>query len=266
MARTVVAITGASSGIGAEFARQLAPEHDLLLIARRKERLDELAENFSRAHHSKVEVLQADLAEESGLARAAERIGEEKRLVLLVNNAGFGIRGRFWEAPIDVQERMHRLHIRATLRLTHAALGNMVPRDYGAVINVASMAAIVRGPGSIVYAATKSWMTAFTEGLHLELRAVRSRIIVQALCPGYTYSEFHEKLGETEDRGAPRGFWLTAEEVVNASLDGLSPRKPIVIPGWRYRLVAAIATKLPVSVRLAAESAIAARARHQKLN
>lgn len=261
MARTVVAITGASSGIGAEFARQLAPEHDLLLIARRKERLDELAEKFSCAHQSGVEVLQADLAEESGLERAAERIAAERRLVLLVNNAGFGVRGRFWEAPIETQERMHRLHIQATLRLTHAALGNMVARDYGAIVNVASMAGIVRGPGSIVYAATKSWMISFTEGLYLELRAAHSRMIVQALCPGYTYSEFHGKLGVPEGRGAPRGFWLTAEEVVNASLDGLSPNKPIVIPGWRYRLVAAIATKLPVSFRLAAESAIAARAR-----
>ncbi|MGH9583910.1 MAG: SDR family NAD(P)-dependent oxidoreductase [Bryobacteraceae bacterium] len=156
MPRTVVAITGASSGIGAEFARQLAPEHDLLLIARRKDRLDELAEGFSRLHQAGVEVLEADLSEESGLARAAERIASEKRLALLVNNAGFGIHGRFWEAPVENQEQMHRLHVMATLRLSHAALRNMVPRDYGAVVNVASMAAFVRGPGAVSYSATKS--------------------------------------------------------------------------------------------------------------
>lgn len=257
MSRTVVAITGASSGIGAEFARQLAPEHDLLLIARRKQRLDELSEEFSRLHQTGVEVLEADLSEESGLARAAERIAGESRLALLVNNAGFGMRGRFWEAPIEMQEQMHRLHVTATLRLTHAALRNMVPRDYGAIVNVASMAALVRGPNAVSYAATKSWMTAFTEGLYLELRAARSHIVVQALCPGYTHSEFHRRLGAKEGAGAPRSFWLTAEEVVTASLDGLRRRKTIVIPGWRYQLVNAIVSKLPIPVRLAFESTLA---------
>lgn len=265
MPRTVVAITGASSGIGAEFARQLAPEHDLLLIARRKERLDALAEGFSQIHQSGVEVLQADLSEESGIARAAERIGAEKRLALLVNNAGFGVHGRFWEAPLAKQEQMHRLHIMATLRLTHAALRNMITRDYGAIINVASIAAFVRGPGSVGYGATKSWMTSFTEGLYLELRGVRSHIIVQALCPGYTYSEFHERLGVGESRPGPRGFWLTAEEVVNASLDGLSRHKPFIIPGWQYQLVHAIVSKLPINARLAFESFAAARARAKPL-
>lgn len=265
MPRTVVAITGASSGIGAEFARQLAPEHDLLLIARRKERLDALAEKFSRLNQSSVEVLQADLSEEGGIARAAERLGAEKRLVLLVNNAGFGVHGRFWEAPLERQEQMHRLHIMATLRLTYAALRNMIPRDYGAIINVASMAALVRGPGSVGYGATKSWMTSLTEGLYLELRTAHSNIIVQALCPGYTYSEFHEKLGASESRPGPRGFWLTAEEVVNASLNGLSRHKLVVIPGWRYQLVYAIISKLPTNVRLAFESFAAARSQPKQV-
>jgi hypothetical protein len=255
LSRTVVAITGASSGIGAEFARQLAPEHDLLLIARRRQRLDDLAEKFARLHQTNVEVLEADLSEETGLARAASRIAGEQHLALLVNNAGFGIRGRFWEAPLEAQEQMHRLHVMATLRLTHAALRNMVARDHGAIVNVASMAAIVRGAGTVSYAATKSWMTAFTEGLYIELRASHSNIAVQALCPGYTYSEFHDRLGASEEQVAPRGFWMTAEEVVTASLNGLRRRKLIVIPGWRYQLVSAIVTKLPVSVRVAFESA-----------
>ena len=256
LSRPVVAITGASSGIGAEFARQLAPEHDFILIARRKARLEELAERLKRQHQANAEILQADLAEEQELQSAAERIAAEKRLALLINNAGFGIRGRFWETPLAEQERMHRLHITATLRLTHAALRNMVPRDSGGIINVASMAAFVRGAGNVSYAATKSWMAAFTEGLYLELRAARSKIVVQALCPGYTYSEFHSKLGvEGEERRAPRGFWLTAEEVVAASLKGLRRGKLVVVPGWRYQLVNAIVTKLPIPVRLAFEAA-----------
>jgi short-subunit dehydrogenase len=255
VARRVAVITGASSGIGAEFARQLAPEHDLILIARRRDRLELLREKFSRVHQSQVEIIEADLAEDTETARVAAHIAGEQRLGLVVNNAGFGIRGRFWEAPLARQEEMHRLHVMATLRLTHAALRNLVPRDQGAIVNVASMAAFVRGAGTVSYAATKSWMTAFTEGLHIELRAVGSAVQVQALCPGYTYSEFHDKLGVSQERSAPRGFWLSAEEVVRASLNGLKQRKLIVIPGWRYQLVSAIATKLPIPLRLAFESA-----------
>ncbi len=256
MARTVVAITGASSGIGAAFARKLAPEHDLLLIARRKDRLDQLAAELSRSRESRIEVMQADLAEEPGLSAVTERITSEQRLVLLVNNAGFGTNGRFWEAPLDIEEKMHRLHILATVRLTHAALGNMVPRDVGGIINVASVSAFIRTAGTASYAATKSWMTAFTEGLYLELRTIASNVTVQALCPGFTYSEFHDVLGVDRYGRASPSFWMTAEEVVDASLDGLRRGKLFVIPGWRYRLMAALFSKVPNNLRLALESAI----------
>ena len=146
MARTVVAITGASSGIGAAFARKLAPEHDLLLIARRKERLDELGNELSSKYGTQVDTLPADLASESELSAVAERISNEPRLILLINNAGFGTKGRFWEAPLESQEQMHRLHVMATVRLSHAALRNLVQRDLGAIINVASVSAFVRTP------------------------------------------------------------------------------------------------------------------------
>ena len=124
--RTVVAITGASSGIGAAFARRLAAEHDLLLIARRKDRLEELAAELSTRYQTRVDTLAADLTVESDLALVAERIRRQKGLALLVNNAGFGTRGRFWEAPLSGQEQMHRLHVMATVKLTHAALRNLV--------------------------------------------------------------------------------------------------------------------------------------------
>jgi short-subunit dehydrogenase len=109
MTKTVVAITGASSGIGAEFARQLAPKHDLLLISRRRDRLEQMAAEFFSRYQSEVEILQADLTTNDDLTRAAERIAGEQRLALLVNCAGFGVSGLFWEAPIEVQERMHAL-------------------------------------------------------------------------------------------------------------------------------------------------------------
>jgi uncharacterized protein len=266
LARTVVAITGASSGIGAAFARKLAPEHDFLLIARRKDRLEQMAHEFSTEYGSRAEVLPADLTLETDLAVAAERIGNEQRLALLVNNAGFGTKGRFWEAPLRVQEQMHTLHVMATVRLTHAALRNMVPRDAGAVINVASVSAWARTPGNTSYCATKSWMTAFTEGLYVELRGLGSKVTAQALCPGYTYTEMHDKMLLDRQHLAGSGFWMTAEEVVEASLDGLRRGKLFVIPGWRYRLLTAVLSKLPVALRLMLESNATRGRREQLLN
>ncbi len=226
-----------------------------MLIARRKTRLDELAGELSGKFRSQIETLEADLTREPDLSHAAERIAAEERLVLLVNNAGFGTRGRFWEAPLETQEQMHKLHVMATVRLSHAALRNMVPRNTGALINIASVAAFVRSPGGTSYSATKSWMTAFTEGLYLELRGIHSNVTVQALCPGFTYSEFHDAMGIERPRLASSAFWMTSEAVVDASLEGLGRRKLFVIPGWRYRLIAAVISKLPAGLRLAVESA-----------
>jgi uncharacterized protein len=255
LARTVAAITGASSGIGSIFARKLAPEHDLLLIARRKDRLDELATDLTRQHNCQVEVLPADLATDDGQIAAADRIACEDRLVLLVNNAGFGSRGRFWESPLEVQEAMHRLHVLATVRLTHAALRNMVPKNRGGIINVASVSAFVRNPGSVSYAATKSWMAVFTEGLFLELQEIGSNVVVQALCPGFTYSEFHDAMGVSRKALAGSSLWMRPEYVVDQSLEGLGRRKLFVIPGWHYRLLTAILSKMPAALRLKVEAA-----------
>jgi len=262
--RTVVAVTGASSGIGAAFARRLAAGHDLLLIARRKDRLEELANELETRYGTGVEILPADLTDDSDVARVAERLSQEDRLLLLINNAGFGTRGRFWQASLESQERMHRLHVMATMRLTHAALGPMVERDLGAIVNVASVAAFMRNAGSVSYCSTKSWVAVFTEGLHLDLKSSGSHVVVQALCPGFTYSEFHNDMGVDRSRMAPSSFWLTAEEVVEASLEGLRRKRLYVVPGWRYRFLTSLVTKLPTSVRLAVEAA-GYRVRSRKL-
>ncbi len=248
-----MAITGASSGIGEEFARQLAPEHDLLLIARRKEKLEEIAQRLKTKYQTAVNIIAADLAKEQDLADVAQQIENEPRLALLVNNAGFGARGLFWESPLETQEQMHKLHVMATMRLSYAALRNMVPRNFGAIINVASVAAFIRSSPS--YSATKSWATAFTEGLHVELASVQSNVTVQALCPGFTYSEFHDTMGVSRRKIAPPAFWMTAEQVVEASLQGFARRKLFVIPGWRYRVLTAVLTKLPTPLRVAVELA-----------
>ena len=253
MARPTVAITGASSGIGAAFARRLAPEHNLLLIARRKDKLEHLGNELHSQYGTSIEVLQADLTKDEDLSRTANQVGNHPSLVLLVNNAGFGTRGRFWESPLEVQEDMHRLHVMAAVRLTHAALRNLVPRDVGGIINVASVSAFVRNAGSVSYGATKSWMTSFTEGLYLELKGMGSNVVVQALCPGFTYSEFHDRMSVDRKTLAGSPWWMSAEEVVDASLNGLARRKLFVIPGWRYRVLTAFLTKIPTALRLTIE-------------
>ncbi len=253
MAKSVVAITGASSGIGEVFARKLAPEHDLILIARRRDRLEALAKEFEGSFGCKSQVVEADLSSEDGLETAAKAITDEPNLVLLVNNAGFGSKGRFWEKAYEWEERMYRVHVIATLRLTHAALQNMVAKDRGAIINVASVAAFVSNVGSVSYSATKSWMKVFTEGLYLELKSVGSNVVVQALCPGFTYSEFHDVMGVDRLRMAPRRFWMRAGDVVDASLQGLARGQLFVIPGWQYRLLTAFISKLPSKLRVQVE-------------
>lgn len=255
MPRSVAVITGASSGLGVVFARKLAAKHDLLLIARRKERLEELAAELRAQYGCAAEVLAADLTDEKDLALVADRIAAVNNLALLVNNAGFGTRGLFWELDLEVQEQMHRLHILATVRLSHAALRNMVRKNFGAIINLASVAAFVRRTGSVSYGSTKAWMTAFTEGLYLELKSVGSAVKVQALCPGFTYTEFHDAAKIDRKNVAGRWLWLQADYVVDESLKALRKGKLFVIPAWRYKAIVTWVTKLPTPLRLAFEAA-----------
>ncbi len=245
------------------FARKLAPEHDLLLIARRGDRLGALATELERDFGARVETEIADLTVAEDLQRVAQRLRSREDLVLLVNNAGFGSKGLFWEASLESQEKMHQLHVMATMQLTHAILPKLVASDRGGVINVASVSAFVTNPGAVSYAATKSWMTRFTEGLYLELKQARSNVVVQALCPGFTYSEFHDAMQVERTSMAGRGMWMSAEYVVEASLEGLRSRKLFVIPGWRYRLLTAFLTKLPTAARLALEAAVGQKRRRQ---
>ena len=241
-------VTGASSGIGEAFARTLAARgYKVVLIARRAERLQALAQELGGDY------LAVDLADSAGLEAACSLLESVEELSLLVNNAGFGTKGYFHESNLARQEEMHRLHVMATLRLTHVALRRLTAEGQGSIINVASVAAFARSAYNISYCATKSWMTVFTEGLHLELREMRSAVRVQALCPGFTYSEFHDVLGV--DRATiAKGLWMKAEEIVEASLRGLEKGRWLVIPGWKYRLFCAVMTKLPVAARIFVEA------------
>ena len=238
-------ITGASSGIGEVFARKLAARgYDLTLVARRADRLQQLARSLA----VESELIIADLTTQEGLDRTEQTIRNSGKLEILVNNAGFGTKGRFWEADLTGQEAMHKLHVTATLRLTHAALRSMMPRGKGAIINVSSVAAFSQSEGGVSYCATKAWMNSFTEGLDIELRKIRSPIHVQALCPGFTVTEFHDTLG-VDRRNVPAFLWMKAEDIVDASLRGLDRSRVVVIPGWKYKLAAGVMRHLPYAMR-----------------
>jgi hypothetical protein len=236
-------VTGASSGIGAAFARRLAREgYRLILVARRANLLEDLARELGGA-----ETLAADLTVEEDLRRVVARIDAAGDLELLVNDAGFGLTGRFFETPVEGHARMHSLHVMATMRLSHAALRGMAARRKGALIDVSSVASFSQNPGSASYCATKAWMTSFTEGLHLDLLSAGSPVRVQALCPGFTYSEFHDVMGVDRAR-IPKFMWCTAEDVVEASLKGLAKGKVVVIPGLFYRALVPLLRWIPRSV------------------
>ena len=233
--KPLAVVTGASSGIGVVFARALAASgHDLLLVARRQDRLAETARAIEAAYGCQAEILACDLADDRQRAALEQRLATDERLAVLINNAGFGTLGMFADAPLAAQDQMHRVHVMAPLRLTHAALAPMIRRGQGSIVNVASVAGFLQSVGNVSYCATKHWMNSFTEGIWLELQAAGSPVRVQALCPGYTLSEFHDTLGV--DRGAiPSWMWMTAEFVVAESLRALAHNKLFVIPGWRYR-------------------------------
>jgi uncharacterized protein len=234
--RPLALITGASSGLGETFARQLSARgYDLILVARRGDRLQQLPGT----------AIAADLTTEEGLLRVEQAIRDCENLQLLVNNAGFGTLGRFWEADLAGQEAMHRLHVLATVRLSHAALNNM---KAGGIINVSSVAAFSTSPGNASYCATKAWMNMFTEGLARDLKSAGRQLRVQALCPGFTITEFHDTLG-VDRANIPSWLWLKADDVVAASLRAFDKGEIIVVPGWQYKAVVTCLNAVPASVR-----------------
>jgi short-subunit dehydrogenase len=246
--RPLALITGASSGIGATFARQLAARgYDLVLVARRRDRLEQEARGIQASHSVQVEILPADLTRDADLRAVEERIAAAANLEFLVNNAGFGIAGRFFSLPLDGQDQMHRLHVLAPMRLMHAALQGMVARKRGSIINVSSVSGFGQNPGSVSYSATKTWMISFTEGIYMELQSIGSPVRVQALCPGFTLSEFHDAMN-FDRTPIPAWMWMSAEEVVDASLRALDRGQLFVIPGWRYRLLVFVMRALPRSL------------------
>jgi hypothetical protein len=227
-ARRRALVTGASSGIGTAFAECLAREgHDVILVARNQDRLEELAVRL-RAAGCAAEVAPADLCRPEGVQAIEQRLREGPALDLLVNNAGFGTAGAFYKLDPDKEEEEIRLNIVALTRLTRAALPAMVARGSGAIINVSSMAGFAPSPYFATYAATKAYVNHFTEALHEELRG--TGVQVQTLCPGFTRTEFQQRAG-VNTSVLPGFVWMSAEAVAVASLQALRSGRVVCVPG-----------------------------------
>ena len=242
--RPVALVTGASAGIGRVFAQRLAASgHDLLLVARDGVRLQRTADDLSLQYGINAEALPADLARDDGMRSVATRISQMERLDILVNNAGFGTRGKLVTRPVAEQATMLELHVMAPMLLTRAALPAMLARKRGTIINVASVASFIHSAGNVNYCATKAYLRVFTEGLATELTG--TGVHVQALCPGFTRTEFHERAAINMD-STPSFLWLDATRVVDDSLAQAARGGPTVcIPGARYKLIVLLIRYLP---------------------
>ncbi|MGW5784423.1 SDR family NAD(P)-dependent oxidoreductase [Streptomyces sp. NPDC003757] len=238
---TTALITGSTAGLGAAFARRLAADgHDLVLVARDTKRLREQATELHDLHGIEAEVLTADLSTDNGIEAVADRLGSRRNPVdLLINNAGFGNKGRFLDVPMADELTMLKVHCEAVLRLTSAAVEPMRERGRGGVVNVASVAAFVpRG----TYGASKAWVVQFTQGVAKDLAG--SGVRLMALAPGFVRTEFHQRAGMGTDN-IPNWMWLDADNVVAAALADLSRNKTLSIPDPRYKALMSAAKLVP---------------------
>lgn len=260
MAKTAV-ITGASSGLGAEYARQLAARGaDLVLVARDREALDGLARELSARHRVGVEVMALDLLKPRQREKLERRLADhEHPIEMLVNNAGFGLPLAFERNDVEDEVRHLQLHVEVPLRLSHAALGPMLARGHGRIVNVASVAGFT--PRS-TYGACKGWLISFSRWANVEY--AKRGVTVTAVCPGFTHTNFHERAGlPPGQEGVPDWMWLDAPTVVEESLRDAARGRAVSIPSTKYKALVALSRFVPWSPappRPGAEHSDAARA------
>lgn len=257
MSRPVALVTGASTGIGEEFARQLAERgHDLVLVARDRARLDALAKELTEAQNARCEVMAADLTDDAQLATVEVRARD---VDLLVNNAGYATFGNFYELDLEYETREIRLNVLAVVRLTHAAAGPMVERGRGGILNVSSLAGLQPGPMNAIYGATKAFVTMFTEAVHEEMRG--TGVAVSVLCPSFTHTEFQERANAPAS-DVPGFMWQNAPEVARAGLDGVAKNKAVIIPGSVNKVLGTFASISPHALTRRISGEILKRASH----
>lgn len=234
-------VTGATAGIGYAFATHLARQgHDLVIVARDRDRLETVAEELRILGRIDVEVLVADLADRGSLAAVEARLADAQRPVgILVNNAGFGIREDFVAADVEDEQRMIDVMVTAVMRLTHAVLPSMIRYGSGAVLNVSSVASWL--PGG-TYSAAKAWVTMFSESLSGQLAG--TGVNVTAVCPGYTHTEFHQR-AEMDMSQVPDWMWLDVEQVVDAALSDVRRGRAVSVAGRQYKVLSQVMRHAP---------------------
>jgi short-subunit dehydrogenase len=254
---SIALVTGATAGIGAEFCRQLAATgFGLVIVARDAERLEKSAAALIAEHGVTVEVLVADLVSRAGLAAVEARLaasgaGESGRVTMLVNNAGFGLRKPFDENSVEEEQRHLDLLVAAPMRLTHAALGQMLEAGSGTIVNIASVAGFTpRG----TYGAAKAWLLSFSRWANIHYRP--RGISVTAVAPGFVRTEFHERM-DVSTKSIPGFLWLDAETLVRIALRDVARNRAVSVPTLRYKTVVWMARLLPK--RLVARGALRGR-------
>lgn len=221
-------ITGASAGIGLTFARHLARTgHALILVARRADRLEEIAAELRAAHDIEVEVLAADLADPAGVAAITARLAADPPVDMLINNAGFAVRGTVAGLDPDALAQMVQVNIVAASRLAHAAMARMTAAGRGTIINVASGTVFAQFPGNAGYASSKNFIMAFTR--HMQVEAEGTGVRIQLLIPGVIATEFHAVAGN-DLSNFPADRVMQPDDLVVASLRALEMDEPVCIP------------------------------------
>lgn len=243
-------VTGASSGIGLAFARELAGRgYDLILTARRRDRLETLAKELNDRHRVDAAVIVEDLAGPAAPQRLADVIAQNGWHVdFLVNNAGFGVPGSYASTTWADQQRFLQVMVTATCELTHRLLPGMIARRWGRIVNIASLAGLLPGvAGHTLYAASKAFVIRFSESLALE--TARHGIHVTASCPGFTLSEFHDVTGTRQQVSQmPSFMWLEAPHVARTSVDAVMAGVPVFVPGRLNQSFATLSRVLPRSL------------------
>jgi short-subunit dehydrogenase len=245
--RPIALVTGASSGIGEAIARLLAGRgHDLVLVARDQGRLEALAKELADSHGAVAQVLRADLTDPEQLRAVEDRCRDAAPPIdVLVNNAGFGSFGAFHTLHVDGEQREIDLNVVALVRLTHAAATGMVARGRGGILNVSSLAGYQPGPMNATYAATKAFVTSFTEAVHEELKD--TGVAVTVLCPGFTRTGFQET-ANVPASSVPGFMWQEADEVARAGLDALARNRATVLPGALNKTLGTFTKMTPTSI------------------
>jgi short-subunit dehydrogenase len=237
-------VTGATAGIGFEFAKLLASEnHNLVLVARDKTRLKKIAKDLKSQYGIKCEVLEADLTKKKSLEEVAKRISQkEKRIEVLINNAGFSVNQSISNGDYSAEKSMLDVLVTAVLRLSHAAAAQMRVNGGGDILIVSSVASFMTGG---TYSSAKAWATNFAESLASEVN--KYGVTVSALCPGYTHTEFHARANFDKSE-VPNWMWLDADYVVRAGWKDHKHGKVISIPSLRYKFFVLLMKATPRSI------------------